>query len=103
MKFYEWNNKMIGNFDIFAEMNEIEKDIIVSHYNTLSAESVSIPETDKYYYFISSTGKIITPLPMLSLAFGGMYNGYPPYGEEITDFKFDITEYELALYKEDKW
>ena len=36
-------------------------------------------------------------MPDLTLAFGGMYNGYPPYGEEIDGLEFVLEEYKLTF------
>lgn len=99
MRFFEWNNNVLVDCDIFAVFDKAEKDNMVSFYKNTLAESVSFPEEGSYYYFINSNNKTITPMPKLNFAFGGQYNGYPPYGEEIINFKFDITEYELTLYE----
>ncbi len=98
MKFLEWKNKNIGDFDVFGIAGKEEMDMIVSYFGTDEAESVTFRDMNEYYYFINSKDKTITPMPMLSLAFGGMYNGYPPYGDEINYVDFDIKEYKLVLY-----
>jgi len=99
MQFFKWNNGSVGDYDIFAIMCENEKNAIVTHYNTKKAESISFPEGDKYFYFINTKRKTITPMPLLSLAFGGQYNDCLPYDYEIGDFKFNVIEYELVIYE----
>lgn len=99
MQFFEWNNKGVGDFDIFVMMCEDEKNAIVAHYNTAKAEGVSFFDEEKYFYFINTKKRTITPMPMLSLAFGGQYNDSLPYGSQIKDFKLDITEYALVMYE----
>ena len=99
MKFLEWNNKYVGDFDIFAIMNEKEKNIIMEHYHTTKAEGIGLSGEDRYFYFINSINKTLTPMPMLSLAFGGQYNDYIPYGNEIANFNFNINDYKLVLYE----
>ena len=98
MQFWEWKNKRIGDFNIFAVLNENEKNELLAHYGTPLAESISLSE--KYYYFINSKRKIITPMPELYFAFGGQYNGYPPYGNEITNFTLVLLDYELVVYED---
>ncbi len=101
MLFLEWTNENIGKFDIFAILNTDEKNQLVTYYKTKSAESAVLIEENKYFYFINSKKKTITPMPMLSLAFGGQYNGEPPYGEEVIDFEFDYKDYKLVLFGKD--
>ena len=48
MLFLEWKNKRIGSFDVFAVLNETEKDALIQYFGTSSAESVSWE--GKYYY-----------------------------------------------------
>ena len=100
MKFLKWKNKQVGDFDIFAIVSNEEKNMIVSHFGTNEAEGISFPEKEDYFYFLNTKDRIITPMPMLSLAFGGMYNEESPYGNEIKNLCFDITKYKLKLYKE---
>ncbi len=97
MRFLKWTNKYVGDYDVFAVLDEAEKNCIVSHFDDHNAESVSM--SNKYYYFINTKNKTITPMPMLSLAFSGQYNGYPPYGEELENYKLDISDFKLEFYK----
>ena len=50
-----------------------------------------------HYYLVNDKKRVLNPLKMPSLAFGGMWNGYPPYGDE-TDCHFSLDtlpEYRL--------
>ena len=100
MKFLEWNNERVGNYNVFMITNKDEAQKIVQHFNTELALSCTFPPDLgelEYYYFLNTEFKTITPMPDLTLAFGGMYNGYPPYGEEIDGFEFVLEEYKLTF------
>lgn len=97
MHFFEWKNKNVGDFDIFAVLCKSETNALVYYYNTKQAEGVSFSDDDKYFYFLNKEKKIITPMPNLSLAFGGQYNDCAPYGDEIANFSFNMEEYSLVL------
>lgn len=93
MKCYTWNG--VGGYDCFLCVNEAEMRAIEDHYVTTDA--VGKGWGDGYYYLLCDEKRILTPLPFLSLAFGGQYNGDWPYGEEKTCyFSLDtINEYRL--------
>lgn len=100
MKFLEWNNKRVGNYDIFMITNKYEVQKIVQYFDSILALSCTYSSNlgeEEYYYFLNTELKTITPMPDLTLAFGGMYNGYPPYGEEIKDIEFVVEEYSLTF------
>ena len=52
-----------------------------------------------YWFLISDKHRVVTPLTILALAFGGQYNDDPPYGnEDPCHFSLDnISEYRLEL------
>ncbi|MBR6791025.1 MAG: hypothetical protein IKM31_09190 [Oscillospiraceae bacterium] len=100
MLFLEWKNKRIGSFDVFAVLNETEKDALIQYFGTSSAESVSWE--GKYYYFIDLEHKTITPMPELYLAFGGQYNTQPPYGNKISDFAMIPDGYKLLMFENEE-
>lgn len=77
MRFYEWPNSAVGSYDIFAAMDESEAKNVLSIFGD-GAKTCSLH--GQYYYFLNTKKKAIAPLPFLALAFGGQYNGYPPYG-----------------------
>ena len=104
MKFYFWTNNgdRVGDYDIFCETNEEEKQIIVKHFNNVMAESVYFEDESqkKFFYLLNTNKKTITPLSKLSHAFGGQYNAWGPIGYEYENFIFNLNEYSLVLYNE---
>ena len=38
-------------------------------------------------------------MPVLYLAFGGQYNAWPPYGDEVPNFPISFKEYELVAFE----
>ena len=103
MKFYFWTNSAdeIGDYDLFCICDEKEKDIIVKHFKSSSAESVSFLDEKKYIYLINTNKKLIAPLTKLSYAFGGQYNAFAPIGNECENFHFELNEYNLILSNEE--
>lgn len=104
MQFLEWNNKNVGDYNVFMIITKAEAQKIVDFFDNELAWSCSFPQNlgdEEYYYFLNTELKTITPMPFLSFAFGGMYNGYPPYGEEIENFSFELDGYELTFHQED--
>ncbi len=104
MKFYFWTNNGdgVGDYDIFCETNETEKQAIVKHFNNAMAESVCFEDKKqkKFFYLLNINKKTITPLSKLSYAFGGQYNVWAPVGYEYENFIFNLNEYSLVLYNE---
>lgn len=45
MKFLEWNNERVGNYDVFMITNKDEAQKIVQHFNTELALSCTFPPT----------------------------------------------------------
>lgn len=85
-----------GGYDRFIRVDENEMQEIVNHYN--DPEAAAWGGHDGYhYYLLCDEKRILTPLKMPSLAFGGMWNGYPPYGDETACyFTLDkLLEYRL--------
>lgn len=98
-KCYVWRNAAVGDFDLFAELTAKDMQMIVKRFGE-AARSVSKTETngqERYYYFVNTYRKTLTPLPTLRLAFGGQYDE-TPYGAEIRDFELDLQAYTLLPY-----
>ena len=95
MKCYTWDG--IGGYDRFLCVDENEVQEIINHYANPNAAGKKW--VNGYYYLLCDEKRILTPLPFLALAFGGQYNGYPPYGEKTTcHFSLDtISEYRLEM------
>jgi len=53
MLFFKWNSKSLGNFDIFAVLNENEKNQLLAHYKTENAVSASLSDTNEFFYLIN--------------------------------------------------
>ena len=98
MKCFEWLNEQIGDFDVFLVANKIDTETIVQHFATKSAKGCKSNIADEWYYFVNTKNKTITPMPMLSLAFGCQYNEEIPYGKEMPQFSFKIEEYSLRIH-----
>ena len=98
MKYYEWLNKEVGDYDIFlvAQKNDTER--IVQHFGTELARGCKSNIAEEWYYFLNTKDKIITPMPLLSFAFGGQYNDSLPFGKEIIQFSFNIEEYSFQIH-----
>ncbi len=97
MKVYKWNNRAVGDFDLFVFLSKDEMKELVTHYNTESAKSATFDDI-VFYYLINSPNKTITPLPLLAFAFGGQYNDSLPFGDEIDGFILDLSKYKLKLF-----
>ncbi len=88
MKIVEWNGA--GDYDYFVECSEKE---VIAVFKENAAQvlqkwetiihSSALKDLKSYYFFINIERKTIALLPFLALAFGGMYDGYPPYGEVV--------------------
>lgn len=87
-----------GDYDHFIRVDEEEMQAIVDHYSNPNAVAWGWGHGD-HYYLVNDEKRVITPLKMPSLAFGGQWNGYPPYGEETTSyFSLDtLPEYRLEM------
>lgn len=98
--YYVWRNAAVGDFDVFAIVSPSEMQSLVSRFGETAKSISQKDETGqvKYYYLLNTFKKTVTPLPMLSLAFGGQYNGTAPYGAELRDFTPDFRDYTLLLY-----
>lgn len=100
MRIFEWKNKRVTDSDLFVKLNVDELNELASMFPEIKKACV---EFDGYYVFINSEKKTIIPLRMASMAFGGMYNGSPPYGNEVVDATIcfedltwqPFTEYEI--------
>ena len=102
MKFLEWHNECVGDYDVFMVATRDEAQWIVQYFNTKLALSCTMPSAtgvEQYFYFLNTKLKTITPMPILALAFGCQYNGYPPYGENIDNFDFALEDSTLISAK----
>ncbi len=97
MRIFEWKNKHVTASDLFIEMEKHEMDKLESLFPEIRNAGNEL--NDSGYVFVNREKKTITPLNMLSLAFGGQYNGYPPYGDEI-ELEIDFTELTWVSYTE---
>lgn len=98
MKYFEWLNKEVGNYDVFLIANKKETEDIVRHFATEYARGCKSKVDDEWYYFLNTNDMTITPMPILSLAFGGQYNGDLPFGKELVQFNLRVEDYALQLF-----
>ena len=85
-----------GSYDRFIRVDEKEMQAIMDHYDDPEAAAWGWGDGN-HYYLVNDEKRVLTPLKKPSLAFGGMWNGYPPYGDE-TDCHFSLDtlpEYRL--------
>ena len=94
MEIYEWLNKSIGDFDLFIILSDKE----VKDNGLEKSVSFSIDGEKKYFYFVNVKEGIITPMPMLSLAFGSQYNDSPPYTTNTVKSSIDLQTLTLKYY-----
>lgn len=94
MQVYEWLNEIVGDFDYFVVLSETE----VEDYGLEKSVTFINEEEKRYFYFVNTREKTVTPMPMLSLAFGGQYNAYLPY-KESTITTININELKQKPYK----
>lgn len=99
MKVLSWNNQAVGDYDLFIILNGNEVSLLQKQFEGQDVISIHTDEIDEYYYFVNSSKKRITPMPMLSLAFGGQYNGYPPYSDDAGVETIDFEGYQLEYSK----
>ncbi len=97
MLILEWTNKNVTGADLFIKLDKDEMDKLESQFPEIRKGWQEV--FDAGYVFVNREKKTITPLNVLSLAFGGQYNGYPPYGNEI-DAEIDFTELTWVTYTE---
>lgn len=112
MRFLKWDHDYFGNgkYDVFMILSKDEMLDVVSYYQTPLARSATfnpayIDEpfgSEEYYYFLNTEDKIIIPMADYNWAFGNMYNGYPPYGDEFDNISFNKEEYclDFDIYDE---
>ncbi len=95
---YHWKGP--GNYDLFYGLPDWAQAIAEEHSQFFSGIERNI--FGKYnYYLVSSTERIITPLPFLALAFGGQYNNDPPYTNAENGFfpsLNEIIQYDFQLF-----
>lgn len=104
MKFFPWKNKSVTNADIFVSFDSAEMKELMVLFPRLAMSCVNF---DGFYGFVDTVRKRFIPLRNINLAFGNLYNGYLPFGEEIQDFYIDFkklswepcTEYEREAAK----
>ncbi len=96
MEFYQWLNEAVGDFDVFAVLNEEEAKRISGIFGP-GAETAS--RSGIWYYFLNTENKTVTPMPFLALAFGGQYNGWSPVGTQLSMSEPDWAAYRLESSK----
>ena len=91
-----WNGP--GGYDRFVRVDEREMQAIIDHYGNPDVAAWGWGDGN-HYYLVCDEKRILTPLKMPSLAFGGQWNGYPPYGEETPcHFSLDtLSEYRMEM------
>lgn len=99
MKFYKWHVKFIA-CDVFLVVNREEFIGMTEyfHQNTFVNHAATLTGDD-FYIFINTEKKFLAPMTKLAYAFGGMWNAYPPYGDEIENFNIDFREYRQRFDK----
>ena len=107
MRIFEWNNKTVTEADLFIKLEKSEMETMKALFPEITKAQNQFD--DSGFVFVNTTNKTITPLNELSLAFGGQYNGYSPYGGEVeTEVDFNeltwvpYTEYEEGRMKKRK-
>ncbi len=99
MKVLRWNNPGVGDYDLFVIINGEELRKLKKQFESDDVVSISMEGYDEYFYFVNSIKKTITPMPLLSLAFGGQYNAYPPYSDDSEVEFVDFEGYRIVPYK----
>ena len=96
MRYFLWNGP--GEYDRFVRVDEKEMKAIVDHYGNPRAVGFDWGDGN-YFYLVNDEKRVVTPLLMPSLAFGGQWNSDSPYGGEITcHFSLDtLDEYRLDM------
>ena len=89
MRFFPWKNNRITDADLFVR---IESDEIAEFEKIFPLIVEDSARFDKGYFgFVDTAKKTYTPMRDITFAFGGMYNGYPPYGDEVRDIEIDFN------------
>ena len=89
-----WNGP--GDYDRFVSVDKTEMQTIVDHY--ADPDAAAWGRDDTFYYLVNDEKRVLTPLRMPSLAFGGQWNDEVPYGKEEVPCRFSlavISEYRL--------
>ena len=97
MQIVEWNNKRVTEADLFIKLNKGEMEGLKSLFPEIMSSGEQLD--DSGFVFVNTEKKTITPLNMLNLAFGGQYNGYLPYGDEV-EVEVDFNELTWVPYTE---
>lgn len=90
MRIFQWKNKRVTSADLFLRIEESEIKDIDAIFPEASEACTHFDNA--YFAFVDTTKKLFIPMRNPSYAFGGMYNGYPPYGDEMTDTVIDMKE-----------
>ena len=93
---FSWHGP--GGYDRFIRVDEKEMQAIVNHYHNPDAVAWGWGDGN-HYYLVNDEKRVITPLKMAALAFGGQWDGYPPYGGKTSShFSLDtLPEYHLDI------
>lgn len=95
MRFLEWNNTSFLQCNILAVLTSKELEAVNILFPKDNLQSATLDD-EAFYLFIDTKAKRMAPMSKLSYAFGGGYNGYPPYGDELIGLKIDFSEYTVV-------
>ena len=102
--FCEFNNTRIGDYDVILQASEDEMKKILDHFDMSWAVPDCLPaeynkfKTDLYMFFINSKTHKIVPVWNINYAYGHLYNGYGPVGEDLPDFSLNLDDYSFILF-----
>ena len=102
--FCECDNTRIGDYDVILHASEDEMKKILDHFDMSWAVPDCFPaeynkfKTDLYMFFINSKEREIVPVWSVNYAYGHMYNGYGPVGEDLPDFSLNLDDYSFILF-----
>ena len=102
--FCEFDNTRIGDYDVILHASEDEMKKILDHFDMSWAVPDCLPaeynkfKTDLYMFFINSKEREIVPVWSVNYAYGHMYNGYGPVGEDLPDFSLNLDDYSFILF-----
>ena len=90
MRFFTWKNKRITDADLLVRIEDSEIEGVDAVFP--EASKLCSHGDNAYFAFIDTERKLFIPMRLLSYAFGGMYNGYLPYGDEVTDTDINLKD-----------
>ena len=105
--FFEWNNPAFGPYDTFMIISTEELPRLAHLYGNPVLKAATLKGADLNdvayeevcFFFLDTSQRLITPMELLSFAFGGQYNDDSPIGKKKTAFDFDASAYTLKQLK----